>query len=200
MQSVSDYVSVTMTRPNLRRIPYRPLPKGFSMRFYRAGDEEAWVRIWQAADLALGVPDAHRVTFETWRKAFGIDPEGAQRRCFFLIAPDGREVGTASAWYDYRYAGRHWGRLHWVAIDPEFQGKGLCKPMLSVVLARMWELGHRRSVLGTQTARLAAIKAYLDYGYVPDLSRKGAAEAWKPVQEKLRHPALERSLTGTDEQ
>ena len=191
---MSSYVAVCMTRPHLRRIPHRPLPMGFSLRLYRPGDEEAWVRIWRAADQALGVLDQSNITIETWKSNFGIDPEGAARRCFFLIAPDGRTIGTASAWYDYKYADLHWGRLHWVAIDPEFQGKGLCKPMLSVVLERMWALGHRRTILGTQTARLAAIKIYLDYGYMPDLSRKGAADLWKPVQAKLQHPVLAGAL------
>lgn len=187
---MSDYVSVAMIRPNLRHIPYRPLPRGFTLRLYRPGDRDVWVRIWQSADRGVGLLEQSKVGRETFDANFGADLKGMARRGYFLIGPDGLEIGMATAWYEYRYAGMHWGRLHWVAIVPEFQGKGLCKPMLSAVLNRMVELGHRRAMLGTQTVRLVAIKTYLDYGFVPDLSKKGSADAWKSVRDKLPHPAL----------
>ncbi len=190
----ADYVNIRMIRPDLRHVPYRPLPQGFSLRLYRPGDEDDWVRIWLAAERAIGLLEQSKVSRETFDKNFGVDLKGFAARGYFLISPDGRTIGTASAWYDYKHAGQHWGRLHWVAIEPEFQGKGLCKPMLTVVLNRMVELGHRRALLGTQTARLAAIKTYLDYGFEPDLAGPGGAGAWRTVLEKLPHTALKSNL------
>lgn len=61
--------------------------------------------------------------------------------------------------------------------------------MLSYALIQMAQW-HERAFLGTQTRRLAAIKLYLDFGFVPDLDGPWAREAWREVREVLDHPVL----------
>ena len=41
------------------------------------------------------------------------------------------------------------------------------------------------------SARIPAIKVYLDFGFKPNMQTKDAAEAWAEVKGKLEHPLLE---------
>lgn len=182
-----EYIPVVMIRPNLRHVPRYALPAGFRFRMYRPGDREAWLGIWQAAEKATGLSTISGGTFDS---NFGSDLPAMERRCFFIVSPDGQDIGTTTAWYDYRYADKHWGRVHWVAILPQFQGRGLAKPLMTVILEHMRRLGHRRAILGTQTPRLAAIKTYLNFGFEPDMTTRDADKAWRLVARHLPHPAL----------
>ena len=80
--------------------------------------------------------------------------------------------------------------VHWVAVRPAYQGRGLGKAMLSFTLNQLAQW-HDRAFLGTQTKRLAAIWLYLSFGFVPDLEQPGAIEAWRTVKEQLHHPVLD---------
>ena len=179
-----EMLRVVMVRPDMANIPRHALPPGFSLRFYRDGDAATWTAIEQAADTL------DRITDERFARVFGADLSAMFRRCYFLVSPDGRDIGTTTAWYDRNYQGKPWGRIHWVAVLPEFQGRGLGKAMLSAAMNRLRVLGHRRAILGTQTPRLVAIRMYLDFGFLPDLSAPDAARAWKMVRDALPHPTL----------
>ncbi|RPI61483.1 MAG: GNAT family N-acetyltransferase [Planctomycetaceae bacterium] len=183
-----EMLKVIMVRSDLENIPQHPLPAGYSLRFYRDGDAATWTAIEQAAD------KFYNVTGERFVKEFGTEIPLLFQRCYFLVSPDGRDIGTTTAWYDRKYQGKRWGRVHWVAVVPEFQGKGLGKAMLSSAMNRLRMLGHRRAILGTQTPRLAAINMYLDFGFVPDMTTDNAAKAWKIVREALPHPKLKKLL------
>jgi GNAT superfamily N-acetyltransferase len=180
-----EYIRVTMIRDDLEEIPRYALPGGWRMRDYEPGDEwDAWMRIEAAADRYTDV------TPERVRREWGGDPDSLARRMMFLVSPEGRDVGTITAWYTRRYAGRRWGRIHWVAIEPEYQGRGFGKAMMTAGMNRLRKLGHRRAMLATQTPRLAAIKVYLDFGFRPDLTQGDARRAWRLVRDALGHDAL----------
>jgi hypothetical protein len=49
---------------------------------------------------------------------------------------------------------------------------------------------HDRCFLDSSTERLPALKLYLDFGFVPDLSNERAVENWREVRDKLKHPTL----------
>jgi GNAT superfamily N-acetyltransferase len=100
-------------------------------------------------------------------------------------------VATISAWYDRHFKGEEWGRVHWVATRRAYQRRGLMRAGLSHTLRTLAQW-HERAMLTTQTARLPAIKLYLDFGFVPDLSTDQDCAAWRSVRENLKHPALER--------
>jgi GNAT superfamily N-acetyltransferase len=114
-------------------------------------------------------------------------------RCFFVVENStNRAVGTAMAWYAPEFVeGENYGRVHWVSMIPEFQGKGLAKPMMTAVLNRLAQ-SHTKAVLGTQTFRKAAVRLYLNFGFLPFFKNPTCRQAWSDLAEELKHPALER--------
>ncbi|MCG3198624.1 MAG: Mycothiol acetyltransferase [bacterium] len=171
-------IEVFMARPDLSGLPKHELPAGYSIRVYQPGDEAAWVRIHELADRY------NKVTLETFESEFGYDLDSFRSRGFFLIGPNGETVGTASAWYDNEFEGETWGRVHWVAIRPEHQGKGLSKPLLARVLHRLAE-DHSKCYLVTSSARIPAISLYLRFGFRPLMRTQTCSLAWDSVKGKI---------------
>jgi beta-glucuronidase len=174
---------VMMIRPNLDDLPEVPFPEGFRAR--PMGPEEAglWADIWRDADAStkLGV--------DLFRNQFGDDMPATRWRTFFVVDEHGVAVATISSWYNRTYEGEDYGQIHWVAVRRRYWGRGLGKAMLAHALKQMAQW-HDRAFLGTQTKRLAAIKIYLDFGFVPDMRYPGAERAWREVRANLDHPAL----------
>ena len=180
-------ISIRMLREDLEDIPQYPLPEGYAMRRFRPGDRETWVRVERESD---PTEDLSGATFDA---EFGEDLPGMEKRGFFLVGPDGRDVGTITAWHLRRYLARPWGRIHWVAIVPEHRGKGLSRCLMTAAMRHLRSLGHRRAMLQTQTHRIPAIRTYLRFGFLPDWSYGvDPAGAWAQVCEHIRHPALAR--------
>lgn len=179
-----ESVNVRMLRDSLEDVPQFPLPGGYRMRPWRRGDRETWLRIERAVEPAGAIPD------KLFDSEFGDDLPAMAKRCRFLVAPDGRDAGTITAWYLRRYLGRAWGRIHYVAIVPEHQGRGLSRCIMTAAMNRLRALGHRRAMLATQTHRIPAIRTYLRFDFVPDLAPGDAAGAWRLVARHIDHPAL----------
>ncbi len=170
-------VSVRMVRDHLDDIPEYSLPPGFAVRWYRPGDRELWVRITSEADRY------NKVTPELFDREFGPDHALLAERQFFLIAPDGQAIGTITAWSGLQ---PEWGRIHWVAVVPAWQGRGLSRPMMSVACRRLKELGHKRAYLITSTARVPAINLYLKFGFRPDPRDERELAAWRALSPYLK--------------
>jgi GNAT superfamily N-acetyltransferase len=182
---------VQMVRPHLRDLPTDELPPGFSMRPFGPGDEVAWTDIIRASETFFEVKDT------LFAEQFGADLAGAARRVWFVEDEGaGLPVATTAAWYgDGETAA--WGRVHWVAVLPEYQARGLGRGMMAHTLATLAGLGHERAYLKTSTGRTAALKLYLRCGFVPDLTADdGAEEAWRLCREAAA-PDLAALLAGT---
>lgn len=161
-----------MVRRHLEDLPTFSLPTGYAVRGFQVGDAATWTRLVQAADLHQAV------TADRHREVFGEDLETLRQRQLFLTAPGGEAVGTATAWYGSDGWERDWGRVHWVAIRPDHQGRGLSKPLLQAVLEQLRQLGHRRAYLITETVRWAALRLYLRFGFEPELRRAEDRSVW----------------------
>lgn len=174
-----EYVCLTMVRESLGELPAYALPAPFSFRWYRPGDERLWREIQACAD------EYNDIAPELFESQFGGDVASlAERQCFLLDA-DGRAAGTATAWFDRDYDGLEAGRVHWVAIVPRMQGRGLAKPLLAAVCRRLRDLGHRRAYLTTAPERIPAIGLYLKFGFTPVVRGEPEAAAWEGVRERL---------------
>ena len=176
---------VYMVRPYLDDIPVVPLPPGFRIRTMRPDDGALWTDIWRDAEPFM------EIGRDLFQEQFGHDLRALTWRGFIVEDERGVGVGTTTAWYHRAFKGQDYGMIHWVAVRRAYWGRGLGKAMLSYALRQMAQW-HKRAFLGTQTKRLAAIKLYLDFGFMPDLENDGAQEAWREVKMNLRHPVLER--------
>jgi GNAT superfamily N-acetyltransferase len=200
MNAAESNLPVKMTRVNLDGLPEFTLPPGFALRWYQQGDEAHWLRIHLVADRL------NQITPELFQKEFAVDqdrglPTAAgrerqsgmssairtlgERQCY-LLAPHGEVIGTGTAWFNDDFEGARWGRVHWVAILPEFQGQGLGKALMSVICQRLRELGHRRAYLTTSTARIPAIRLYSQFGFEPLVRNEEEAAVWRALQPHLK--------------
>ena len=178
-----ENIGVNMVRPDLDHLPRYDAPSPYSIRPYRSGDAQVWQRIHLEADVYNTFPDSR------YAEQFGTDESLLRENQFYLCDAAGCPVGTATAWH-CRLEGRARddGLVHWVAILPAHQGKGLSKPLLSAVCHRLRERGFERAHLGTSTARTAALKLYLSFGFVPDIRKPTQQEVWTRVMERLGKP------------
>ncbi len=177
-------ISVNMFRDDVLEFPEPPMPDGYSTRMYRPGDGETWVKVQAAAE------PYHEMTMAAFQREFGRDLKSLEERQFYLVSPDGEDIGTITAWNAGANWGPRWGLIHWVAIVPDHQGKGLAKPMMAVAMNRLREI-YPAACLNTSSGRIGAIKVYLDFGFKPNTEIDQAAEGWAEVKEQLQHPLLE---------
>src|SRR5437763_1991850 len=112
-----------MIRDDLQHIPEFSFPAGFSVRFYLPGDEDIWRKIHLAAD------HYNEITPDLFHREFSANAALLPQRQYYLLDPSGSPIGTGTAWFKNNFQGRTFGRVHWLAIIPEFQGRGLSKPL-----------------------------------------------------------------------
>ncbi len=186
----ADQQMVIMLRQNMDSIPRINLPDGFSSRGMTRDDVRNWTEIWRSLE------PSGRIGDDLFFNEFGKDWDEIGRRCFLIEDTAGSCVGTISAWYDSSFKGGEWGRIHWVAVRKEFQGRGLAKPMLSLAMEKLASR-HCRCYLVTHAHRIPAISLYLKFGFVPDLSSEKFRKLWIGVLEKLQDPSLKSQLEET---
>jgi GNAT superfamily N-acetyltransferase len=168
----------------MRKLPRYPLPEGFSVRPIRGDQLCLWTDIWRDAEDRLEIPD------DLILREFSEDLAALSLRCFLVFNRKQCAIATATAWYSDDFREGRWGRVHWVAVRPGHQGKGIARGLMSHVMDRMRQW-HDKAWLSTSSTRLKAIRIYLDFGFEPVLDHPGGREAWTQVASRLNHPALE---------
>jgi len=189
-----EHIPVVMVREDLTALPSFPLPPGYRLRSYRHGEASLWAEI----EVSVGEFPTVEQALMHFEKEFGPYPDELEKRCLFLEDAAGRAIGTTTAWFHNaswleahpHFAGKNYGRLHWVAIRPEHQGRKLAKPLLAAALRRLAQF-HSRAYLTTQTTSARAIHLYLDWGFVPLEVSERCPQAWRRLASVLEHPALE---------
>jgi len=170
---------VTMVLENLDSIPTFDLPAPYAIRPYQADDETAWTQIHIHSD------DLNPITPELFSQQFGSDPGLLRARQLYLVNEPGLPIGTGTAWFNPDFQGRNFGRVHWLAIVPEYQGRGLGKALLSLICRRLVELGHEEAYLTTSFQRIKAIRLYLNFGFKPLISSSQEQEAWNELRDRI---------------
>ena len=152
----------------MRREPGIPapsflLPDGFKYSLFSDGDEENWARI----ETSVLEFDSEFAALLYFKKEFIPHVDELYRRCLFIETGDGEKIATATAWWSDAFGQRRsW--LHWVGVDPRYQGRGLGKAITSRVTELMIKLdGDVPLFLGTQTWSYKAIGIYIACGYKP---------------------------------
>jgi len=148
-----------MVRETLDDLPSFPLPHGFGIRWHRPGEEQVWV------DLQAPFYEPGAIRLDVFHKWFGTDTDAQCERIAFLVDAVGEPIGTAAAWTYDGFRGPEYGRIHWVAVAGEYQGRGLSKPLMSAVCQRLVELGHTKAYLTTSRERAVAVALYRRFGF-----------------------------------
>ena len=157
-----------------RMIPAAPVPDGFDLRPYRAGDEESWIDL-----ISTGGFGARwdRARFDEYMK-------GAERRAGSRVASRvGRIFAATFASVEAGVEGV--GRVDFVAARPEARGKGLARAVCSAVVRYLVGRGCRAVVLYTDDWRLPAIGLYISMGFEPRMNREDMPARWDAIRAKL---------------
>jgi GNAT superfamily N-acetyltransferase len=189
------YYKVTMVLENTDKVKEYPLPEGYRFCLYGKGDEIHWAEI----ETTVGEFDSVPKGIAYFANEFGKGLHEMEKRCLFIETVEGRKIATATAWYG-QHQGKRLGRLHWISVRPDHQGKGLGKALIARALKILGELEDNRMIyLTTQTWSYKAIGLYKSFGFKPYYdydqalrgSQAGDAEgyyrnAWALIDEKIR--------------
>lgn len=146
------------------------LPSRFRLVFFGeapSASRASWARIIHAAGERPSLSEAvaqFDLEFAEWTAT------ELPRRMLFLLDGTGVAIGTATAWFASTPAAPTAGtagRVHWVSLAPEVQGRGLAKPLLAAVLERLERLHGDRAMLVTHTQAARAIGMYLQFNFAP---------------------------------
>ena len=184
-------ISVRMQLASLADFPSAPLPSGFSYRYYQPGDDALWVALYDAAESIVDI------SLQVFREQFYGNEAALQQRMFFILNDAGHPIATSTAWYDDVDNDETLGRVHWVAVHPDYQGRGLAKPLLSKTLETLQACGQSSAYLMTSTSRIPALTLYMRYGFVPYIRHDEDLQAWQQCLPLMRPEAktvLEQAL------
>ncbi len=171
-----------MERSDLEAIPAYPLPAGYTLHWYKPGDGTHWVAIQRATEKHL------TISAELFVNEYGDDAQLLHKRLFFLRNPAGEFIATTAAWFTNNDSASRQGLIHWVAIKPEYQRRGLSNSLMSIACERMRELGHDSARLTTSSARIAAINLYLKFGFRPASFARTGEDIWQELTKHLKVP------------
>ena len=170
-----------MIWPEERPAPEVRLEPDYRLRTFAPEDEPGWLAVMGKAGFEGW--DAERLAGMLLK----VLPEGlfvAEHR------PTGQVVATGMATHNPEPLHPYGGELGWVAADPAHSGHGLGRAVCSAVVGRFLSAGYRRIYLKTDDWRLAALKIYLQMGFVPLMYTEDMPERWRQVYEDLSwHPA-----------
>lgn len=155
------------------------LPDGYTLRFYKEGEEDLWAYVETLADEF----ESEEKALERFKREFGGHEKELESRLMFLENNEGEVVGTIMGWYgDLRH--KNEGRIHWVGIIPEYQGKGLAKPLLYSAMALLMDK-HDHVYLTTQYSSIEAINLYEKFGFVGYIDDETHPDAWPTIRRDI---------------
>lgn len=165
------------------------LPPGFSYHMYTPGDAAHWSRVETEVDEF----DTQDQAMALFSREFLPHEAELPRRMVFILDADGNAVADAAAWWG---EDEHYGKialLHWVAVSPQVQGRGLGRAVTCKALSLFPQLGPPGDIwLTTQTWSHVAIALYGSLGFCAHKHarilghKNGYAGALPVLREKMR--------------
>ncbi len=188
-------IGILMTCAHPADYPRRRLPEGYTVRPFEDGMEYDWAKLQASVEHF----DSEEEALKRFDQEFAIDRRTLQDRGIFVYNAEGKLAASLLLWYGPHF-GRRRARIHFTAVAPEEQGKGLCRAMMTMVL----DMYHRFELTGgiyivTQTWSYKAINIYQQFGFKPyigpqpngwyssiDDFEQESREAWDLIEQKLR--------------
>lgn len=153
---------IYLYKTDTKNYPRYELPSGYSIEFYKKGDEVEWAKL----ECSIGQFDSIEAGVESFKQSFvygqTLVPE---ERIIFVKDEEGEYVATCALW-DGEYLGKTCQRLHWLAVSDKCAGKGIAKALICAVLDLYNSLGYDGFVyLLTATWYYRAIGIYKKFGF-----------------------------------
>ena len=173
------FTAVVMVRENRDNVPAHPLPEGYHFAPFTPCDEENWIRL----QLEVTHVESYAQGKQIFREEFLQAPEdipcencpgyeAVVKRTVQVKDAQENLVGVATLWMGDTFGGI-WQRVHWVAVHPDHQGKGLAKCMMARILELYGELACATPIyLTTQTKTYRAVRIYKQMGFAPYMGEK----------------------------
>ena len=179
------YVDLYLINDNLDNIKEYPLPEGYRFVTFKEGDEKDWIEI----EMSSGELLTYEEGVKTFQRCFANYYEKLKTRCIFIENAKGEKVATSTAFYLDPPTEGITGNVQWISIKREYQGHHLSKPLICETLKQTRKLGHKKTILHTQTHTWLAVKVYLDMGFVPYKPEERYL-GWQIIKKLTNHEKL----------
>jgi ribosomal protein S18 acetylase RimI-like enzyme len=174
---------LVMLRDNRKPIPQYKPEKGFYIKKFKRGQEKDWADL----EYSVGEFKSKKEALGLFFKEFGTNIELLCQRCFFLYNKDREIIGTVMGWEDSDFFSTLTGRMHWLCIRPDYQNRGLAKPLITAALNEISK--HREIVyLTTLPVNFPAIRLYLDFGFFPFVANHNYQKLFDLTSQLHFHP------------
>ena len=130
----------------------------YHIRKYKNGDENYWAEIEYKIGDFSSAEDAKDYFVQKYNS------NELAEKCFFAETSDGKVVGTCIAWYDNKDNDTV-SSLHWLAVLPEYQEKGIGRALVISVMNYYKENNLLPVYLHTQPWSYKAVKLYYSLGF-----------------------------------
>ena len=151
------------------------LHKDYSLSFYQKGDKHAWANIMYKTKEFSSVKEA----LERFENEFSKKEEKLKCTCMFIETKKQEKIATIIAW-NGTFNNQEIGRIHWLSVVPEHQGKSLSKYLLykaSELLFQKYDLIY----LSTQSKSEKAINLYLNNRFKPCQFNETVEKEWDRI-------------------
>ena len=133
------------------------VPKGYAIRAYQSGDEQAWAALHVATGDFASLAEAEAY----FLRRYASDPI----RTLVAVAPDGAPVGVITAWTDDRQ-GQPVRSIHWLAVAQAHQRRGVGRALCQSCLQLLRREDNAAPVyIHTQPWSWKAILLYISLGF-----------------------------------
>ncbi len=154
-----------------------PLPEGYSFSNYKCeADKAAWT-----ACCRNGLVSDDETAEEAFYGAIGSRNDICPEKDVFFLDYHGEHVGTVTAFVRDEDGA---GDVHMVGIRTDFRGKGLGKYLNQKAIETLAARNVPYALLTTDEWRKAAVKSYLNAGFLPVEYAQGMQDRWESVLEE----------------
>jgi ribosomal protein S18 acetylase RimI-like enzyme len=156
------YAEIWMYRSHELPVIEQILPEGYYFAFYQEGDEVAWAAI----ETAVSEFEDEAQALDYFKQKFIPYSDELKQRMLFVTNSSGEKMATCSAWWKELPNGNRYPLVHWLAVKPDYQGKGIAKAIMSCTLNLLQNFETTAPIyLHTQTWSHVAIGLYQKLGF-----------------------------------
>lgn len=147
-------------------------PANFAPPYRLRDNESGDVATWLSLQASTGIYPPLDAAF--YGRQFGSSVPGRQ----FFVMHGEHAVATGTAWHGEPLRTPDWVRLHWIAVHPLYQRRGLGLMLCRHLLAVLRDLGCRGAYATTGSENLPAIALYRKLGFAPWIRTPEEGEFW----------------------